>query len=312
MGIHSFYASVLSPFIRSLPLGERLDMALVAFNANFQFAVSIYAASGSRIFSDREVGEIFDGMDEESIRLARRFMHRQFCAPPNSLMVHPKYFYDPDEKAEYRRMKPHFEKAVRKYHLPRHKVGPESLYYHHGLRFAPDPVKRRIAGTVFADVGVWLGDSAMVFQQYDPSLTVIFEPGENNRKLLVRNLARCGIRPEKYLLRPFALSDADGIAEGMECRCLDDVAADCPGRFGVLKADVEGMGLRFVQGAKETILRDRPLLSLAIYHNADEFCGIYRTMKGWDIDYHFEIKQFSPFMSHGELSLLAYPAEWLK
>jgi hypothetical protein len=68
--------------------------------------------------------------------------------------------------------------------------------------------------------------------------------------------------------------------------------------------------LRFLQGAKETILRDRPLLSLSIYHCEDEFAGIYNILKAWNIKYHCELKVFAPFASHGEVSLFAYPAEW--
>lgn len=50
MGLSSFYAKRLSPFLRSTVIGERLDMALVAFNANLQFAGFIYANSGGKIF----------------------------------------------------------------------------------------------------------------------------------------------------------------------------------------------------------------------------------------------------------------------
>ena len=76
--------------------------------------------------------------------------------------------------------------------------------------------------------------------------------------------------------------------------------------------DIEGMGLKFVKGAEQTIKRDRPLLSLSIYHNADEFAGIYQTLKSWNLNYHYELKQFSPMKAWSELSLLAYPKEWIK
>ena len=93
MGLSSFYAKRLSPFLRSTVIGERLDMALVAFNANLQFAGFIYANSGGKIFSDMEIEEIFSGLDEKSVAVAKRFISRQYKCVPNSLMVHPKYFY---------------------------------------------------------------------------------------------------------------------------------------------------------------------------------------------------------------------------
>ena len=70
------------------------------------------------------------------------------------------------------------------------------------------------------------------------------------------------------------------------------------------------MGLKFLRGAEATIRRDRPLLSLSIYHNEEEFTGIYRTLREWDLGYHCELRRFSPYIMHGEYSLFAYPAEW--
>lgn len=310
MGLSSFYAKKLSPFLRSTVIGERLDMALVAFNANLQFAGFIYANSGGKIFSDMEIEEIFSGLDEKSVAIAKRFMSRQYKCAPNSLMVHPKYFYTQAEQCEYQSALPDYCRALNRWHLPRHKVGMESVYYHHGLRNAPDFIKQSIKGKLFADVGGWMGDSTLAFQEYSPAKTIVFEPVADCRQKFLKTMKRCRIAPECYDLQPFGLSDAIGEFEGISCQRLDDCKFDVP--FGVLKADIEGFGLRFLLGAKETILRDRPLLSLSIYHNEDEFVGIYRTLKEWNIDYHCEIKSFAPLASHGEVSLFAYPAEWEK
>ena len=312
MDINSFYAEVLSPFLRKTSLGERLDMAFIAFHANLQFAEFRYANSGGKIFSDGEIEEVFAGLDNDSLAVVKRFMHRQYVCPHSSLMVHPKYFYTESEKAEYRKLLKTFSRDVRRFHLPRHLVGPESIYYHHGLRFAPEFIKRNIAGKNFADVGGWLGDSALVFAGYSPGKIVIFEPVAENRTKLDKLMKRNKISAELYDLQPFALSDENSSIKDFECRKLDDISEKYQKPFGILKADIEGMGLRFLRGAKETILRDRPLLSLSIYHNEEEFTGIYRQIKEWDLDYHCEIKSFSPLASHGEVSLFAYPKEWEK
>lgn len=63
MGINAFYAATVSPWLRKTELGERLDMALVAFNANLQFVRFMYAESGSRIFSEQEIAGIFSDLD---------------------------------------------------------------------------------------------------------------------------------------------------------------------------------------------------------------------------------------------------------
>ena len=187
----------------------------------------------------------------------------------------------------------------------------ESMYYHHGLRFAPEYIKKNIAGKLFGDVGGYLGDSALVFMEYNPARVVIFEPIAACREKLSTVLKKNSAVVDKYEIQPFALSDVGGIVDGMECKALDELSGQNSIPFGVLKADIEGMGLKFVKGAEQTIRRDRPLLSLSIYHNTDEFMGIYQTLKSWNLDYYFELKQFSPMEAWSELSLFAYPREWI-
>ena len=308
MSFATFYAEKISPLLSATRFGRRLDMAAIAFHAELQFAASEYSDSGGRIFTDAELEEIFSGLDAESLALAKKFMRRQYRCPRNGFMVHPKYFYDDAERAEYRKLAPELRRTRRELHLPA-SVGPESLYYHHGLRFAPEFVKRRIAGRTFADVGGWLGDSALVLGGYDPARILIFEPLAANRETLLGNLARNRVKAGLYEVLPFGLADRASCENGMECRTLDSVT-DVPAPFGVLKADIEGMGLKFLRGAEATIRRDRPLLSLSIYHNEEEFAGIYRTLREWNIGYHCEIRQFSPCVMHGEYSLFAYPEEW--
>ena len=146
---------------------------------------------------------------------------------------------------------------------------------------------------------------------YSPEKVVVFEPMSDCREKLVQVLNKNKISTDKYEIQPFALSDRQEKIEGMDCRSLDELAGSYTTPFGVLKADIEGMGLKFVQGAEKTIRKDRPLLSLSIYHDADEFAGIYQLLKSWDINYHFELKQFSPLLPGGELALYAYPKEWI-
>ena len=115
MGMAAFYAKKISPLLCSTPFGRRLDMAAIAFNADLQFAASEYSDSGSRIFTDAELEDIFAGLDPASLALAKKFMRRQYRCPRNGFMVHPKYFYDDAEKAEYRKIAPEVRRIRRKF-----------------------------------------------------------------------------------------------------------------------------------------------------------------------------------------------------
>ena len=78
----------------------------------------------------------------------------------------------------------------------------------------------------------------------------------------------------------------------------------------LIKADIEGMGLAMVRGAEEVIRKNRPVLSLSIYHNREELFGIYQTLREWKLDYHCMVRMLAwPLPGFAELSLLAWPAE---
>ncbi len=312
MSLRKFYSEKVSAWLSHIPYGNRLNMALLALTADFQVSRALYPYfPKNRYFSDEEIENIFSGLDTQSIDLAKRFMSRQIRLPKNSFFIHTKYFYTAEEQAEYKKLLPDFKQSCKKFGFPATKVGVESLYYHHGLRFAPDFVKKNIAGKLFGDVGGYWGDSTLVFMNYSPEKVVVFEPMSDCREKLVQVLNKNKISTDKYEIQPFALSDKQEKIDGMDCRSLDELAGSYTTPFGVLKADIEGMGLKFVQGAEKTIRKDRPLLSLSIYHDADEFAGIYQLLKSWDINYHFELKQFSPLLPGGELALYAYPKEWI-
>ena len=316
MNLRSFYAQKVTPVLRRIPCGERLNKAMVAFFADLQepsaFWQPYQTAVNNTVFSLREVDTMFRGLSPESIALAKRFMMRQLLLPKDGFFIHPGRFYIPEEHEEYKKLLPEYRKVLKKFGFLEKEAGVESLYYHHGLRFAPDFVRANIEGRYFGDIGGWYGDSALVFAEYRPAKIIIFEPMAEQRRIMMRFFEKNSFPTEKYEICPFALSDKSELRDGMQCRTLDEISATYSTPFGVLKADIEGMGLNLVKGAEQTIRRDRPLLSLSIYHNADEFAGIYQLLKSWDIDYHFELKSFSPHVPWMELSLFGYPAEWIR
>ena len=88
---------------------------------------------------------------------------------------------------------------------------------------------------------------------------------------------------------------------------LDDFVRDIPKPVGLIKADVEGMGLELVEGSLETIKKDLPILSLCIYHNKEEFFGIYELLKSLDLNYEFKLESLCAPWKNNELTLLALP-----
>ena len=138
------------------------------------------------------------------------------------------------------------------------------------------------AGGKCLDVGANIGFMSMALS-YSGCSVVAFEPQPELFKLLVRN-----VRPLTVSSSPVALSDKNGIAKmprirygergnygglGLDQRSelgtidvptstLDsyDIATHGVSNVDFIKIDVEGHELQVLQGATETILRDKPVM----------------------------------------------------
>lgn len=89
---------------------------------------------------------------------------------------------------------------------------------------------------------------------------------------------------------------------------MDALTADV--KIGFIKTDLEGMGLAMLRGAVETLRRDHPVLSLAIYHNKEEMMGTYAFLKSLQLGYRYRVLQMAPPWECRELFLLAWPEEF--
>lgn len=100
-------------------------------------------------------------------------------------------------------------------------------------------------------------------------------------------------------------------AEAFKIQPLDDyVEAAGIGSIDFVKIDVEGMEEGALAGLKRTLKRDRPTLSLAIYHYAEHFWGLPLMLMRELVDYDFYIDHFSP--QRWETVLTAIPRERAK
>ena len=107
------------------------------------------------------------------------------------------------------------------------------------------------------------------------------------------------------------ISENEG-CEKCEVTTLDDFCArKSVSNMGLLKTDVEGMGLALCEGAIKVLKRDRPVLALAAYHNKAELLGQYEYLNRELENYHFELRDLPPGSSF-EVTLLGIPREAVK
>lgn len=283
----------------------------------------------SDFLSMPDLEKTFLGLDEESLSTLRRFIAKlHFVSDAAHLYSSPRYSFlwsGLCTQAEYDEAlanEKRLEELRLRYHLQSAEVS--SLIYHHGLRFLPEKALAYIQDTVCIDAGAYQGDSTLVFLQYKPCLVWAFEPSPPNQKLFRATMRDNQVPASSVKLMPQGLSDKHGTI------CFDAKAASgCtldgkgsskaelvpldsltpPTRIGLLKADLEGMGMTMLRGAVQTIQRDKPVLALSIYHNSDELLNTYSFVRNLGIPYKYKILSLCPPWENHELTLLAWPSD---
>ena len=196
--------------------------------------------------------------------------------------------------------------------------------FEHGLKELPKSVLDYIAGKTFVDAGAFDGSSALVFKKYKPSKIYSFEISPVNLEKLRQNTANDGdlieIIPMALFSHKTSLSFRDtGDSSNSVFRPgeekIETISLDAfwetrtSETLGLLKADVEGAEMEILTGARKQITRDRPLLSLSIYHNPKEFFEMKPYLESWNLGYKFFIRRYNPKPILDETTLIAYPKE---
>ena len=202
----------------------------------------------------------------------------------------------------------------------------------HGLVLASPGELAYIRGRDFVDAGACRGESSLLMTEFAPRRIYAFEPVPEFRETMRRTIAAAGGDTEIRIC-PEALGAASGEAEfwlddigsalaetgkarpghaiRVQVRSLDELLAQAhqDADIGFVKADIEGAGRAALAGMRETIRRSRPILSIAIYHNKDEFLGVKADLAANFPDYRIRILSLNPANIANELYLWAVPAE---
>jgi FkbM family methyltransferase len=210
------------------------------------------------------------------------------------------------------------------------------FYYYHGLSLLPEQIKDYIKNQDFIDAGAFIGDSAIALKEYQYKKIYSVEISQKSIIKYRANLARNNINVNKFDIinigiastndkAPIKLADtgSSGLSLLRKAGKYDEIMVDQKSidyivdqynispRF--IKVDIEGNALEFVKGAKETLTKFRPVLSVAIYHNPYEFFEVKPLLENLLPDYVFLIRKLSSGIKnnlcHSEVALMGYPKE---
>lgn len=171
--------------------------------------------------------------------------------------------------------------------------------------FVKDIVPKR-NDYVFVDGGAYTGDTVMQFLSFCDmkfKKIVCFEPDPENINALQKNcegikdieIIKKGMWSETTTLSFFQDQSASKISEIGEVKIdvtsidKEEVCSDA----NFLKMDIEGAELMALEGAKNTIKRNCPVLAICIYHSNEDMIEILKWINDLGLDYKYYIRHHS-------------------
>jgi FkbM family methyltransferase len=286
-----------------------------------------------------KIAALKKGLDSKSVNNINSYLNRMLLLPDNQYSRNYKIrreFLEEITPADELKMGDEYRKELETYKkdFDLSMAGdifynPEVFLYHHGLRFQSAKLKDYVVGKNFIDGGAYVGDSSLVMNKfYNPKRVYSFEISPKTRENFLKVMA--ANNTNKYELVPMGLSDSKQtvfINDSSDLATNIDSKGDCEVKLtdldsfvkenninsvGFIKADLEGNMLAGLKGMAETIKRDRPVLSLAIYHTPVEFFDVKPLLDEIvkDLDYTIIVEKHHPFPDIlVEMAIMAYPKE---
>ena len=75
---------------------------------------------------------------------------------------------------------------------------------------------------------------------------------------------------------------------------------------GLIKLDIEGFEKKAIEGALETIQRDKPGLIISLYHDPIAFFEIKPLLESLDLGYSLMVRRAEATIPPGDIVLIAY------
>jgi len=181
-------------------------------------------------------------------------------------------------------------------------------------------------GTTFVDAGCFDGKNSIHFAKWckgEYESILAFEPDVENCKICERNIQEAGIdcfrliqaglssRREKVKFTT-GLDSANYVQDDIVQQgdvlvvrgtgCVKTIQTDRLDEYtrhltvGFIKMDIEGSELSALQGAEDTIKRDKPFMAVSIYHRRGDVLAIMDYLHQLVPDYRFRIRHYGPLV----------------
>ena len=284
--------------------------------------------------------ELYKNLDEESIRIINSSLQKILHLPDTEYLKYyliDKHFLvdfkTTNEKRAYIKRSFELSKILKQYKFPKGTHGFSYIFYSDiNLKFANNKLKNYIRNKIFIDGGAYIGDCALIMAKYSPQKIYSFDISQKNIELYKSTMSINKIDKDLYEINEYALSnkkssykissrlefggifenskDKDTIVESV------DIDSFLQNRhlsgLGLVHADVQGALCEMIIGMRNTIRRDRPVLSLDISNSAKEFFYAKPILEQILKNSNYTIKIINyddDYFGLVGLSIFAYPKE---
>lgn len=196
------------------------------------------------------------------------------------------------------------------YFLPIRRFEISVFYYKHGLDTFSSQTLAKMKNLDIVDAGRFIGDSALIFQDFTDKNIYSFEATSHNYNLMLQTLklnnanrivpVKKGLGSEQTKMTISVFGPASSLitdytcygstqSEEIELITLDSYVKEHNLKIGLIKVDIEGFEMEFLKGAKETICSQKPAMILSIYHQAGDFFDIKPLLESWNLGYTFRV-----------------------
>ncbi len=274
--------------------------------------------------------KLVKGLDEESIETVNRIFSRMQCCRSRNEGIVPLDIFTPAEKDYFLFLQNEYFPSILKvsddcyaykqYMLPINHFEPCVFLDKHGL--AKVEHLEKLAEKDIIDAGGFIGDSVLILSPLTRKKVYTFEPISDNYNLMQRTIEINEIKNavcEKMALGSKAGTLTFNIAgscsnqyisngyahENVPVIALDDYVMKNNLNVGLIKVDLEGAEQDFLKGAKKTIMSQKPVLLLSMYHNASDFLDLKGILESWDCGYKFKVHKGLDYTFYIETLLIA-------
>ncbi len=201
----------------------------------------------------------------------------------------------------------------------------------YGMRDVPKKLFSAIDGKCIVDGGAYIGDTLLLFHTIFPQSRVFaFEPQKSAFNKLKKTIQLCsliektvplcrGLSNTEEELTLYTGKDIDSGAtcnataiydkiptETIKTTTIDAVFQTMNTPVGLIKLDIEGLEMKALEGAKQTIQRHKPVIVAAIYHRPQDFFELKHYIKSIHPEYTFMIRRSEMVLPTSDLVLIAY------